>query len=106
MIESEHLYIHVPFCIKKCRYCDFYSKTDLSLIPDYVTALVQEIRLRSQSIVSQPKGNAATVYFGGGTPSLLGPRHLEVILKALDSAFSLCRQTEITFEANPGTLND
>ena len=106
MIESEHLYIHVPFCIKKCKYCDFYSKTDLSLISDYVTALVQEIRLRSQSIVSQPKGNAATVYFGGGTPSLLGPRHLEAILKALDNAFSLCRQTEITFEANPGTLNN
>ncbi len=106
MVESEHLYIHVPFCIKKCRYCDFYSKTDLSLIPDYVTALVQEIRLRSKSIVSQPKGNVATVYFGGGTPSLLGPRHLEAILKALDNAFKLCRQTEITFEANPGTLND
>ena len=103
---TEHLYIHVPFCIKKCKYCDFYSKTDLSLISDYVTALVQEIRLRSQSIVSQPKGNAATVYFGGGTPSLLGPRHLEAILKALDNAFSLCRQTEITFEANPGTLNN
>ncbi len=106
MIESEHLYIHVPFCKKKCRYCDFYSKTDLSLIPDYVTALVQEIRLRSQSTVPQPKGNAATVYFGGGTPSLLGPRHLEAILQALDNAFSLCRQTEITFEANPGTLDD
>lgn len=71
-----------------------------------MTALVQEIRLRSQSTVSQPKGNAATVYFGGGTPSLLGPRHLEAILQALDNAFSLCRQTEITFEANPGTLDD
>nr|WP_320013721.1 radical SAM family heme chaperone HemW [uncultured Desulfobacter sp.] len=106
---SEYLYIHVPFCKKKCRYCDFYSETDLSLIPDYVTALVQEIRLRSQATVlqpKQPKGNAATVYFGGGTPSLLGPRHLEAILQALDNAFNLCRQTEITLEANPGTLND
>lgn len=102
---SEHLYIHVPFCIKKCRYCDFYSKTDLSLIPDYVTALVREIRLRSRRSVLYPKGSAATVYFGGGTPSLLGPRHLEAILKALDNAFGLCRQTEITFEANPGTLD-
>lgn len=103
---SEHLYIHVPFCIKKCRYCDFYSKTDLSLIPDYVTALVREIRLRSRTSVLHPKGSAATVYFGGGTPSLLGPRHLEAILQALDNAFGLCRQTEITFEANPGTLDD
>jgi len=106
LIESEYFYIHVPFCVKKCRYCDFYSKTDLSLIPDYVTALVQEIRLRSHSTVSQSKGNAATVYFGGGTPSLLGPSHLEAILHALDNAFGLCRQTEITLEANPGTLNE
>ncbi len=106
MIESKHFYIHVPFCIKKCRYCDFYSKTDLSLIPDYVAALVQEIRLRSQSTVSHPKGNAATVYIGGGTPSLLGPRHVDAILQALDKAFGLCRQTEITLEANPGTLDE
>ena len=103
---SEHLYIHVPFCIKKCRYCDFYSKTDLSLIPDYVTALVQEIRLRARTSVLQPKGCATTVYFGGGTPSLLGPQDLETILQALDNAFGLCRQTEITFEANPGTLDE
>jgi oxygen-independent coproporphyrinogen-3 oxidase len=106
LIESEYFYIHVPFCIKKCRYCDFYSKTDLSLIPDYVAALVQEIRLRSQLTVSQSKGNAATVYFGGGTPSLLGPRHLEAVLQALDNAFGLCRQAEITLEANPGTLDN
>jgi oxygen-independent coproporphyrinogen-3 oxidase len=106
MIESEHLYIHVPFCIKKCRYCDFYSETDLSLIPDYVTALVREIRLRSQLTASRSKSGAATVYFGGGTPSLLGPRHLESILRALDNAFGLWRQTEITLEANPGTLDD
>ena len=102
----KHLYIHVPFCIKKCRYCDFYSKTDLSLIPDYVTALVREIRLRSQAMASQPKSDAATVYFGGGTPSLLGPRPLESILQALDNVFGLCRQTEITLEVNPGTLDD
>nr|WP_245569097.1 radical SAM family heme chaperone HemW [Desulfobacter curvatus] len=106
IVESEHLYIHVPFCIKKCRYCDFYSSIDLSLIPDYVAGLVREIRLRSQSTVSQHKGNAATVYFGGGTPSLLGPRHLDVILQAIDRAFGLCRQTEITLEANPGTLDE
>nr|WP_320192070.1 radical SAM family heme chaperone HemW [uncultured Desulfobacter sp.] len=106
MIKSEHLYIHIPFCIKKCRYCDFFSTTHVSLIPDYVTALVQEIRLRSQLNVSQPKGNAATVYFGGGTPSLLEPRDLENILQALDNAFGLCRKTEITLEANPGTLDE
>ncbi|WP_286821892.1 hypothetical protein [Desulfobacter sp. UBA2225] len=87
MIESAHLYIHVPFCIKKCRYCDFYSETDLSLIPDYVTALVREIRLHSQLTASRSKSGAATVYFGGGTPSLLGPRQLESILRALDNAF-------------------
>jgi oxygen-independent coproporphyrinogen-3 oxidase len=102
---SEHLYIHVPFCIKKCRYCDFYSKTDLSLIPDYVTALVREIQLRSQFNASQSKGPSATVYFGGGTPSLLEPRYIEAVLKTLDNAYGLCHQTEITLEANPGTLD-
>lgn len=106
MNAPEHLYIHVPFCIKKCRYCDFFSTTDVALIPDYVTALVQEIRLRSQFNVSQPKHNAATVYFGGGTPSLLKPRYLENILQALDNAFGLCSQTEITLEANPGALDE
>lgn len=106
MFNTEHLYVHVPFCVKKCRYCDFYSKTDLSLIPDYVTALVREIGLRSQSAISAAKGNAATVYFGGGTPSLLGLRHVETVLQALDRAFGLCPQTEITLEANPGTLDE
>jgi oxygen-independent coproporphyrinogen-3 oxidase len=105
MIEFEHLYIHVPFCIKKCRYCDFYSETDLSMIPDYITALAREIQLRSSFSTSQSKDRAATVYFGGGTPSLLGPRHIEAVLEALDNAFGICRQTEITLEANPGTLD-
>lgn len=100
------IYIHVPFCLKKCRYCDFYSKTNLSLIPDYVTALIREIELRSQSTAAQTKGSAATVYFGGGTPSLLSPKHLEPILHAIDNAFGLCNRTEITLEANPGTLNE
>ncbi|WP_321495571.1 radical SAM family heme chaperone HemW [uncultured Desulfobacter sp.] len=103
---SEHIYIHVPFCIKKCRYCDFYSKIDLALIPDYVAALVREIRLRSPSTVPQSRGSAATVYFGGGTPSVLGSRHLGTILHALDKSFGLSGQTEITLEANPGTLDD
>jgi len=105
MLVPGHLYIHVPFCVKKCRYCDFYSKTDLSLIPDYVVALVREIQLRSASSMSQPKGHVKTVYFGGGTPSLLGPKHIESVLQALNNAFGLCRQTEITLEANPGTLD-
>ena len=106
MLVPEHLYIHVPFCVQKCRYCDFYSKTDLSLIPDYVATLVREIELRSAFSMSQPKGNAKTVYFGGGTPSLLGPKHIETVLQALDNAFGLCCQTEITLEANPGTLDE
>nr|WP_319491857.1 radical SAM family heme chaperone HemW [uncultured Desulfobacter sp.] len=106
MLVPEHLYIHVPFCVKKCRYCDFYSKTDLSLIPDYVSALVREIQLRSQLDESKSTGHAATVYFGGGTPSLLEPRHIDAVLQALDNAFGLCRQTEITLEVNPGTLDE
>ena len=75
-------------------------------MPDFVAALVREIGLRFQSITPVPSGYAATVYFGGGTPSLLSPLHLEAILQAIDNTFGLSRDTEITLEANPGTLDD
>ena len=102
---SEHLYIHIPFCKKKCRYCDFYSLTTLSLIPDYVPALVREIELSVKNRPGHARGKAATVYFGGGTPSLLPSQSVETILLALDKFYGLGADTEITFEANPGTLD-
>ncbi|MBI9090864.1 MAG: radical SAM family heme chaperone HemW [Desulfobacterium sp.] len=95
------LYIHVPFCIKKCPYCDFYSVAKLSLKERFVDALLTEISLREDCA-----GASAidTIYFGGGTPSLLTPREIERILSRIRDHFNLATDCEITLEVNPGTV--
>lgn len=98
---SEHLYIHIPFCLKKCRYCDFYSLGDLDRIPDFIRALNLEIRLRP----SDPADRVRTVYFGGGTPSLLTLDDLASVLDTIAGTHSLADHPEITLEANPGTID-
>lgn len=94
------LYIHVPFCEHKCIYCDFYSITDRSLSTAYVTALRQEWSWYKHN---PPFGGFvfSTLYFGGGTPSLLSVRELETIINDLP----LQADAEITLEANPGTVS-
>ncbi len=94
------LYIHIPFCLKKCAYCDFYSITEAALRPPFVAALIKEIGLRrdSQSICD-------TLYFGGGTPSLLEVGEVERVLGAVGENFKLTRDAEITLEANPATIS-
>ncbi len=94
------IYIHIPFCIQKCIYCDFYSKTDLFLIPDYIKALATEIRKRS---VKQYK--ITTIYFGGGTPSLLSVKEVDLLLHTIKDCFSVLPDAEISFEINPGTVD-
>ncbi len=94
------IYIHIPFCIQKCIYCDFYSKIDLSLIPDYITTLVKEIKKRSE-----PQNNINTIYFGGGTPSLLSIRQVDLLLHTIQDNFSIVSNAEISFEINPGTVD-
>lgn len=98
------LYIHVPFCVKKCGYCDFYSMTDQGAMDDYVKALVREIKQISET---EPPDNktADTVYFGGGTPSLLSLAHLETILQTVRDSYSLTPDVELTLEMNPGTVS-
>ncbi|MFH1103210.1 MAG: radical SAM family heme chaperone HemW [Pseudomonadota bacterium] len=95
------LYIHIPFCRKKCRYCDFYSITDLSLIPSFLKALATEIRL--QSDMGFPAFDS--IYFGGGTPSVISPTGIHQILEACRSKFDLLADAEITLEINPKTVN-
>ena len=93
------LYVHIPFCAKKCPYCDFFSK-------DYCQ---QEVRRYTQALCRRMEQFSATdicadtLYLGGGTPSLLQPTEVEAILLAARRSFSLCG--EITMEANPNTLN-
>ncbi|RMI12816.1 MAG: radical SAM family heme chaperone HemW [Calditrichaeota bacterium] len=101
MQSQAGLYIHIPFCQRKCEYCDFYSITRLEEMEAFVEALLTEIRLRAPEFAGV---RFATVFFGGGTPSLLGEAQLERIWAALHRHFDIDPGGEFTLEANPGTL--
>lgn len=96
------LYLHIPFCRRKCAYCDFYSfvgsKHDLSTYP---SLLKKHLALASQQVSSQ---EVETVYFGGGTPSLLGPGAVGSLLEHIHRRFAVADNAEITLEVNPGTV--
>ena len=94
------LYIHVPFCRSKCRYCGFYSVTSVDSIPGYIEALCNEMEMY-QGIF----GTFDTVYFGGGTPTVLPPHTIETILAGVRKSFALTDNPEITVEANPQDLD-
>lgn len=94
------IYIHVPFCVRKCDYCDFYSITDLSRIPAYLEALFKEIRLSAETTTVFD-----SLYLGGGTPSILTPRSVTEICDVVRSYYTLASDTEITIEINPGTVD-
>ncbi len=100
-MEKAGIYIHIPFCQKKCGYCDFYSISNLSLIPTFVTRLINEIEIAATQY-SDLQFN--TIFFGGGTPSLLSTGQLDKILNSLYKSFSIYSNGEFTIEANPGTL--
>ncbi|MEX1248871.1 MAG: radical SAM family heme chaperone HemW [Anaerolineales bacterium] len=97
------LYLHIPFCIHRCGYCDFNTYAGLeALMPAYVKALVVEARLLAQS--APERFTVHTVFFGGGTPSLMSVEMVEEILAALRASYSLSNDAEISLEANPGTV--
>ena len=98
------LYIHVPFCLRKCPYCDFYSESDLTLKGAYLEALVREMDLVAEALPAL--GTFDTVYFGGGTPSLLTPSEVAGVLDAARRRFSIAREVEVTLEVNPGTVTE
>ena len=102
MSRALGIYIHVPFCKQKCVYCDFYSLPRREEDMDaYVSAL------RAQLAETDFSGyEADTVYFGGGTPSYLGPRRLAALLEAVSAACPIAPGAEITFEANPDSASD
>lgn len=97
------LYIHIPFCAHICPYCDFntYAGKD-DLIPRYVDAVMRELDMRAREVDGRP---AATVYFGGGTPSLLAPAQIGTILDAARASYAVVPDAEITMEANPNGLD-
>src|SRR5436190_10335893 len=93
------LYVHVPFCARKCDYCAFYSETASGhLVDRYVAALVREMQLVAVDL------NPRTIFFGGGTPSLLSLRHWEQILKAMER-LDLLGAAEWTVDCNPATVS-
>jgi len=111
----EGLYLHVPFCISICPYCDFVvlagavAQGPRNRVGDLLDGLVDELRLRAELLRSRPEGAGmaplGSLYLGGGTPSLLAPAQVQRLLAEADAAFGLAPQAEVTLEANPGPLD-
>jgi len=99
-LKTPGLYIHIPFCLSKCLYCDFYSSTSLPALPHFLNALFKEMAMYRNDFNSFD-----TVYIGGGTPSLLSPEQLESILVRIRENFDLISDPELTVETNPADLN-
>lgn len=96
------IYVHIPFCEKKCFYCDFYSLENHEQRDEFIEAIVKELELFGKKYT---KPEADTIFFGGGTPSLLKPSELERILTAMRSAFRISDALEFTLECNPGAVD-
>lgn len=107
------LYIHLPWCVRKCPYCDFNSQarpTDPKAFTAYVEALIKELDLTCELLEAQElklltNRPIRSVYFGGGTPSLFPPQELERLFEALNLKLNLAADCEISMEANPGTVD-
>ncbi|TAK51971.1 MAG: radical SAM protein, partial [Bacteroidetes bacterium] len=96
------LYLHIPFCERKCIYCDFYSIENLKPMQTFVEAIVAEIGMYHSYSYREP---IETIFLGGGTPSLLPADSLVKIFTALRQNFDILDNAEITLEANPGTID-
>ncbi len=108
VLETASLYLHIPFCHTRCHYCDFNTYAGmLPLREPYVKALLKEVALAG-TMAQHPDGSqrrARTIFFGGGTPSLLTVAQIARLLAACFASFAIDADAEITMEANPGTLN-
>jgi len=98
------LYIHFPFCMRKCLYCDFNSIAGSAIPPSaYCAAVLKEMEIRRSALPAEV--TASTLYLGGGTPSLMEPRLVGLLINDARRLFALAPDAEITMEANPGTVN-
>jgi oxygen-independent coproporphyrinogen III oxidase len=97
------IYIHIPFCKKACFYCDFHFSVSFKKKKEIVGALIQEVISRTDFF--KPKEIIRTIYFGGGTPSVLSLEELDDIMAAIHSHYTVAQDAEITFECNPDDLN-
>lgn len=97
------LYIHIPFCKRKCSYCCFHFSTNLSTRNELVQALLKEIKIRASDL---PNQTIHTLYFGGGTPSLFTETELYEILHTIKGNYQLLPEVEISIEANPDDITN
>lgn len=95
------LYIHIPFCTKRCLYCDFFSNTEMKYKEPYLSAMIRELELRKDYLEGEP---VETIYFGGGTPSQLQTADFSRIFEAIHRLFDVSPCAEITLEANPDDM--
>ena len=114
---AQHIYIHIPFCVRKCPYCDFYSESvgrcPESFFENYYEALLSEINLSNYPINQISSGNdeaedgrdVPTIYFGGGTPSIFPTSYLISILGRLREKFGIPTEAETTIEVNPAVTS-
>jgi len=108
LLQTTSLYLHIPFCHTRCHYCDFNTYAGiLPLREPYVRALITEVGLAGQlaQLANGTPRRSRTIFFGGGTPSLLTVAQIKRLLSACREAFVIDEQAEITLEANPGTLS-
>ena len=108
-MENIGIYVHIPFCKKKCKYCDFVSfECGEQNIEKYVEALIKEIDEKSKELDEKKdySYNVDTIYIGGGTPSIINPEYIEKILNKIFEKFNVLENAEITIEVNPGTVDE
>lgn len=96
------IYLHIPFCRNSCDYCDFHFSIDLTRSKDLIEAMVREIQLRKEYL---NKLLVSTIYFGGGTPSLIKAEFIDVLYKEIKKNFRIDKNPEITLEANPEDID-
>jgi oxygen-independent coproporphyrinogen-3 oxidase len=102
-LTESGLYIHIPFCRRKCNYCDFYLITNTNILERYLDNLNTEIKLQSEKYVNE---KFDTVFIGGGTPSMLSAKQFEKLLNTIHKYFKISSGSEITIEANPEDFSD
>ena len=102
MNKNIELYIHIPFCVKKCKYCDFLSAPAEEYIQEmYIRQLTEEIIVQSSYYTDY---SVSTIFFGGGTPSILKSVYITNLMTAIYANWKVEANAEISLEANPGTL--
>lgn len=106
-MERLGIYIHIPFCKQKCKYCDFVSfYKEENVQEQYIKSLIKEIKEKELEnlTIHQEKRKVTTIYIGGGTPSLIDSKYIVQILDTIKEKFVVTKESEITIEINPGTI--